>query len=89
MYLHGDYVGVQYNGGFPRYNYIAIPLLLPLGNPIKPHKKLSLQPIFPPKSYDNFPPLIGWMLRGFRCVHIFLLDSATLIAVTVQNMNVS
>ena len=27
---------------------------------------LALQPMFPPKRFDNFPRLIGWMLRRFQ-----------------------
>ena len=35
----------------------------------------SLQPMFPPKRFDNFPPFdrsIGCMPRRFGCVQIFL-----------------
>ena len=40
------------------YLYI---MLLPSGNPFKCHEEdvLSLQPLIPPKHFDNFSPCLG------------------------------
>ena len=44
---------VQCNGGFDPVD----PMLLSLGNQIKCHEEvLSLQPMIPPESFENFPP---------------------------------
>ena len=46
--LYGDYVSVQYNGGFlPEIMLLAL-CILSLGNPIQ--KFLSLQPLLPPRK---------------------------------------
>ena len=63
-------VNVQYNGGLlpdvTKKNlhgiyYIVDPMLFPSGNPFKYHEDffLYLQPLIPPKRFDNFPPLTG------------------------------
>ena len=41
--------------------------LLPSENPIETHEEfLFLQPMLPPKHFDNFPP--DWVDDRFRCV---------------------
>ena len=75
MYLQDDYVvrSVQYSGRFSPGIILFFPMLLPLGNPIESHEEFSsLEPIFPPKRFDMFPLLIGWILGRFSCVHISL-----------------
>ena len=47
-------------------------MLLPSANPFKSDEEvLSLQPMIPSKRFDIFPHDWG-MLRGSRCVQIFL-----------------
>ena len=50
-------VSGEYNGGFlPDISYTADPILVALGNPIKCHEEVFLQPIIPPERSDIFPP---------------------------------
>ena len=63
----------EHSGGFLPDRYTVDPMLLPsLGNSIKcPEEVLYLQSMFPPKCFDDFPPVWG-MLRRFEYVQIFL-----------------
>ena len=50
-------------------------MLPPSGNPFKCHEEvLYLQPMIPPKRFDNFHPDWG-MLRRSRCVQFFSLKT--------------
>ena len=57
-YLHDDWlmqVSGKYKGGFLP-DTLLLTLSITTGNPIICHEKLlSLQPVFPPQRFDNFP----------------------------------
>ena len=60
-------VSVQYNERWasPRHYTVDPPMLSPSGNPFKCHEEvLYLQPLIPPKRFDNFSPLTGGCSEG-------------------------
>ena len=59
-------VSVQYSGGFlPDMIQLDDPMLFQSGNPFKCHEEvLYLQPLIPPKRFDNFSPLTGGCSEG-------------------------
>ena len=64
---------VQHSGGFLPDRYTVDPnATAVIGEPDKcPEEVLYLQSMFPPKRFDDFPPVWG-MLRRFKYVEIFL-----------------
>ena len=73
------YVSVQYNDGGLLHDIILImtvdPMLFPSGNPFKCHEEvLYLQPLIPPKRFDNFSPLTGGCPEGLGAFSLFFTN---------------
>ena len=63
--LHGDNVRAQYNGGLLPDIIMLTQCFYHRGTRSNAMKRLSLQPMIPPKLFDIFPPDWG-MLKSSR-----------------------
>ena len=72
VYLHADYVSVQYNGGLVLDIIVFTLSYYYWGTQLDAMKSFCLYSLcFHLNILTTSPPLIGWMLILFRCVHIF------------------
>ena len=63
-----------------QYDYAVDPMLFPSGNPFKCHEEvLYLQPLIPPKRFDNFSPLTGGCSEGLGAFFFFFKQPYLLI----------
>ena len=65
-------VSVQYNGGLLPDNILLTQCYFHRGTRLNAMKRfLYLQPLIPPKRFDNFPPLTGGCSEGLGAFRFF------------------